>query len=154
MRFFKILITSQEPYIKAMVMAIAYASNVGGLTVRCHRASIAPFFSHVGMQTPISSPQNLLGFSTINNPATWSKPGDHVSAPLNWGLFLGVTVPFALVCLALAWTFLWLFYRPKLKEIDAIPNVTPSPIGIYHIIVMVRHLRLFCIAHSPSLSRF
>lgn len=92
------------------------------------------------MQTPIASPQNLLGYSTINTPSGWAKPNDIVNQPLSWGLFLAVTVPFGLASLVLVWGFLWIYYRPKLREVDAIPHTTPSPIGLYHIIVIVRCL--------------
>lgn len=120
-------------------MSIAYASNLGGLTVR--HPFIIPLPSRSpAPQTPIASPQNLLGFSTINTPYSWAKQNDTVSSPLSWGLFLGVTIPFSLVSLAMVWGFLWVFYRPKLKEVDAIPQLTPSPIGIYHVIIMVRTL--------------
>ena len=118
-------------------MSIAYASNIGGLTVRL--PLIPPSLSHSPVpQTPIASPQNLLGFSTINTPYSWAKQNDTVSSPLSWGLFLGVTIPFSVVSLAMVWGFLWVFYRPKLKEVDAIPQLTPSPIGIYHVIIVVR----------------
>eukprot|EP01116_Phalansterium_solitarium_P005291 TRINITY_DN1680_c0_g1_i4.p1 TRINITY_DN1680_c0_g1~~TRINITY_DN1680_c0_g1_i4.p1 ORF type:complete len:720 (-),score=201.48 TRINITY_DN1680_c0_g1_i4:270-2429(-) len=72
------------PYVKALVLAVAFSSNIGG------------------MLTPIASPQNAIALGDL-------PPTEQVSF-LSWML---VAVPFGLVAVLMLWLYLLLVLRPN-----------------------------------------
>jgi len=98
-----------DPYTKALLLGIAYSNNIGGMT------------------TPISSPQNLVAFDVITN----------ANKTITWGTWLAVSIPFSIVCTLVVWAFLWIFFRPKIKEVNPIPPSKPEPFTIVHVYVLI-----------------
>jgi solute carrier family 13 (sodium-dependent dicarboxylate transporter), member 2/3/5 len=74
-----------EPFRRAIVLAVAFSANIGG------------------MGTPIGSPPNAVAIGHLR--AIGDAPGF-----LEWML---VAVPLAAACLVLAWCVLWWLYRPR-----------------------------------------
>lgn len=98
-----------DTYIKALLLGIAYSNNIGG------------------MASPISSPQNIVALQVIQS----------YNMDVNWGQFLGISIPFAIVCTLGAFGFLWIFYRPKLSKIPKLPEKRLDRFGFNQIVVLL-----------------
>ncbi len=53
-----------------------------------------------------------------------------------WPHFLAVSIPYSLVCLLLTWAALWMWYRPKLAEVDPVPHMELRPLTWKHAYVL------------------
>lgn len=98
-----------DPFIKAMLLGIAYSNNIGG------------------MASPISSPQNIVALQVAQK----------YNMDINWGQFLGISIPFAIICTLGAFGFLWIFYRPKLHAIPKLPEKKLEKFGFNQIVVLM-----------------
>jgi len=85
-------------YPRAMLLGIAYAGNVGGMT------------------TPIASPQNAIALSTLNDLVP--------SETIPFSQWLLISIPFCTVALIGCFLFVWFIIRPTDKEIPSIQKVT------------------------------
>lgn len=81
---------ADEPYVKMLLLAIAFANNIGGMT------------------TPIASPQNILASGLLRD-----KGSAYEVSFIKW---LGAGVVIAIICTAIAFGFLWLWFRPSTLE--------------------------------------
>eukprot|EP00741_Cyanophora_paradoxa_P022498 tig00021464_g21724.t1 len=83
----------KSPYLKALLLGIAYACNIGG------------------MVTPIASPQNAVALQAL------SAVG---APPITFLAWMVVAVPFAVILTVVCHFLLLAVYRPKLDEVPAI----------------------------------
>jgi len=91
------------------------------------------------MTTPIASPQNLYAVSVIND-RTWNATHGNYgpeSQTINWGPWLAVSIPYSVVCTLVSFGFLWMWYRPKILEVNPVPKRTVEPMSFTHVIVIV-----------------
>jgi len=110
---------ADDIYAKALLLGIAYSNNIGGMT------------------SPISSPQNLVAFQVINS-RTWNNTkGVEESSGIGWGEFIGVSLPFSIVCTLVAFAFLWFAFRPAIKEVNPVPPRKVAPITVIHVVVII-----------------
>jgi len=77
-------------YPRAMLLGIAYAGNVGGMT------------------TPIASPQNAIALSTLNDLV----PAETIP----FSQWLMISIPFCTVALIGCFLFIWFIIRPTDKD--------------------------------------
>jgi len=96
----------------------------------------------VGMTSPISSPQNLVAVHTIQSTSwNYTNPDtgkvELMTGNVGWGSWLAVSIPFAALCTVVCWAFLWLVFRPKIREVDPIPPRQLEPFGITHVVVLL-----------------
>ena len=77
----------EDPYINALLFGLAWSGNIGG------------------MATTISSPQNILALSYINEAA---------EKPISFIQWIAFAFPTALILLALCWVYLIFRFKPKL----------------------------------------
>mmetsp|Transcript_31205 Transcript_31205/g.69392 ORF Transcript_31205/g.69392 Transcript_31205/m.69392 type:complete len:781 (-) Transcript_31205:655-2997(-) len=111
---------TNNPFCKALVMGIALASNVGGMT------------------SPISSPQNIFAIERM------SMDGE----PPSWLSWFAVALPVSIVCNLLAWALILLVYRPwtKVQEVRPIkPNTDPmTGTQVFVIFISLLTVALWC----------
>jgi len=119
-------LSSHDIYAKTLLLGIAFSNNIGGMT------------------TPISSPQNLVAFQVMNSK-TWNGTTGLMSQSIGWGQMLAVSIPYSILCTLVAFAFLWLFYRPKLKEVNPVPAKKLEPFSIIHVIVILVSLTTVCL---------
>lgn len=109
-----------HPFAKSLVMGIALASNLGGMT------------------SPISSPQNIFAIERM------SMDGD---AP-SWASWFAVALPVALLGNLVCWLVLWAVYRPMraIKEVRPLkPSEDPlTRTQVYVIVVSLGTVALWC----------
>ncbi|KXZ57061.1 PTC1 protein [Gonium pectorale] len=86
-----------HPFAKALVMGIALASNVGGMT------------------SPISSPQNIFAIERM------SMDGH----PPSWLAWFAVALPVSVTCNLICWVLLLLAYRPE-RHISEVRRIKPN----------------------------
>ena len=89
---------SRQLVLQSLVMGIAMASNVGGMT------------------SPISSPQNIFAIALMAQGKT----------PPNWLEWFVVALPVACVCNLLIWLWLLFVYRPGASSGDVRPLPAPT----------------------------
>jgi len=88
-----------EPFRRALVLAVAFAANIGG------------------MGTPIGSPPNAVALGHL-------RAAGEAPAFLEWML---VAVPLAAACLAAAWAILWWLHRPRTPGLRL--RLAPAAVG-------------------------
>jgi len=96
-------------YPRAMLLGIAFAGNVGGMT------------------TPISSPQNAIALSTLAD----LSPPESISF-IDWMI---VSVPFCTISLIGCFLLVWFIIRPTEKEIPTVAAV-PIKLGFAHYFIL------------------
>lgn len=82
---------SDEPYVRMLLLAIAFANNIGGMT------------------TPIASPQNILASGLLRD-----KGAAYEISFIKW---MGAGVVIALICTGIAFGFLWIWFRPSTRDL-------------------------------------
>lgn len=109
-----------HPFAKSLVIGIALASNLGGMT------------------SPISSPQNIFAIERM------SMDGD----PPSWLSWFAVALPVAFLGNVLCWLLILVVYRPgqKIKEVRPLkpPEDPLSPTQIYVVVVSLATVALWC----------
>ena len=83
-------VQSGSPFAKALILGIAYAANIGGLT------------------TSIASPQNVVTFDQL------------YESPINFFTLLLFSLPIAIVSLFASWFVLLLIYKMENKDIECL----------------------------------
>jgi solute carrier family 13 (sodium-dependent dicarboxylate transporter), member 2/3/5 len=97
-----------EPFRKALVLAVAFAANIGG------------------MGTPIGSPPNAIAVSYLRG----------AGYPLTFIEWMLLAVPLMCALLILAWLVLWLLYPPRTAGLRLEPARKPmTPRGWYAVVV-------------------
>jgi di/tricarboxylate transporter len=56
---------------------------------------------------------------------------------MGWGQFLTVSLPFSIICVLSVWGFLWLFFRPTLESVDALPPRHLEPFSVQHLYIII-----------------
>nr|ADF43123.1 PTC1p [Chlamydomonas reinhardtii]ADF43163.1 PTC1m [Chlamydomonas reinhardtii] len=109
-----------HPFAKALVMGIALASNVGGMT------------------SPISSPQNIFAIERMSLDGR----------PPSWLAWFAVALPVAVACNFVCWGLLLLCYQPgkAIAEVRPIkPNTDPiNGTQVYIIVVSLLTVAAWC----------
>ncbi|KIY94905.1 hypothetical protein MNEG_13057 [Monoraphidium neglectum] len=109
-----------HPFAKALVIGIALASNLGGMT------------------SPISSPQNIFAIERM------SIGGD----PPSWLTWFAVALPVAFFGNVLCWGLILIVYKPGLKIKEVRPLKPPedplSATQIYVVVVSLATVALWC----------
>ncbi|KAG1681509.1 hypothetical protein FOA52_014015 [Chlamydomonas sp. UWO 241] len=120
MPILKTLDTSNS-FAKSLVMGIALASNIGGMT------------------SPISSPQNIFAIERM------SMDGD----PPSWLSWFAVSLPVSGVCILMLWGLILLVYQPwrQVQDVRPLkPNTDPmSYTQVYVIMVSLATVALWCL---------
>jgi len=107
-----------EVYAKTLLLGIAFSNNIGGMT------------------TPISSPQNLVAINVIEG-TTWNTTANSmITGDLDWPRFLAVSLPFSILCVLAVWAYLWIVFKPTIKEVDPLPPRKLESITTKHIFVV------------------
>jgi phosphate transporter len=111
-------------FARCLLLALAFACNFGG------------------MMTPISSLQNVLAVSYLEN----------AGISISFGTWMLVSIPFCVVCVLLSWSLLLLVFQPD--DLKAIPIIVyerkNTIMGKRNVAVLV--LSLLCIALFASSS--
>jgi di/tricarboxylate transporter len=109
-----------HPFARALVIGIALASNLGGMT------------------SPIASPQNIFAVERM------SMGG----APPSWLAWFAVALPVALAGNLVCWVLILLVYRPgaKIREVRPLrpPEDPLSATQVYVIVVSIGTVALWC----------
>ncbi|GJQ13989.1 hypothetical protein GpartN1_g5780.t1 [Galdieria partita] len=84
---------SSLPFVKCVVLGVAFSGNIGGMT------------------TPIASPQNAIAVEQLNN--------SHPIGFVEWTL---LSLPLALLIVAIIHRLLILWYRPSLERLPILPT--------------------------------
>jgi hypothetical protein len=113
---------TNSPLLQCIVMGIAMASNVGGMT------------------SPISSPQNIFAIAVMADSST----------PPNWLQWFAVALPVSIVTNLLIWLLLVAIYRPDQTVSEIMPlRSTPDPITATQVRPSLSCVR--CGSRAPSL---
>lgn len=109
-----------HPFAKSLVMGIALAANLGGMT------------------SPISSPQNIFAIERM------SMDGK----PPSWLSWFAVALPVSFVGVVICWAFILLVYRPwrQVKEVRPLkrPEDPITKTQVYVVVVSVLTVVLWC----------
>ncbi|GAX73558.1 hypothetical protein CEUSTIGMA_g1009.t1 [Chlamydomonas eustigma] len=108
------------PFGKALVMGIALASNVGGMT------------------SPISSPQNIFAIQLMSND----------SNPPSWLAWFAISLPVSALCVLMCWSLILIVYQPWRRVAEVRPlKPSTDPINgtqVYVIIISLATVALWC----------
>jgi len=96
------------------------------------------------MTTPIASPQNLVAFEVINKK-TWNTTHGEMTGNYGWGKMMAVSLPYSILCVLITFGFLWIFFRPKIKEVNPVPDKKLEPFTILHVIIIVVSVTTICL---------
>ncbi|KAH3674940.1 hypothetical protein WICMUC_002960 [Wickerhamomyces mucosus] len=113
---------SHSKLAQAIALAIAFSSNVGG------------------MASPISSPQNIVAMQYL------SPYG------INWGTWLGVSIPVTLLANILIWGFLLLVFKFKGEKIkqQKMVEVKFTAVEYFIILVLIATIILWCVSSQVT----
>lgn len=114
-------LTPEHPFAKSLVMGIALASNVGGMT------------------SPISSPQNIFAIERMVQDGK----------PPSWLCWFAVALPVSFVCILVCWVLILMVYQPwtAIKEVRPLkPAEDPlTKTQVFVIVVSVSTVVLWCL---------
>ncbi|KAI8343630.1 SPX domain-containing protein [Chlamydoabsidia padenii] len=92
-----------------------------------------------GMTSPISSPQNIVTLQYMN-----PNPG--------WGIWFGVALPIAIICVFVCWAILLLIYRPD-RDVPHLNKIKPTTgkvtwTQVYVMLITIITIALWCAESS------
>lgn len=121
-----VLEMSRDPaFSKAMLLSIAYASNLGGMT------------------TPISSPQNAIAAATI---------GQAMNSPMSLFQWMTVSMPLVTVFCVFIWNMVWHAMKPTVQVIPIIPRSRVVLSRVHYIVLIVSLLTIVLWCIEPAIN--